>query len=290
MAQLYGDQDSTGTSMVFAHAMGVTTGPCAFLTILPVTPGNSTVVSVIHCVGQYIRPATDGAAATNDSLNNRTFVFMGDCFPPQLPMIKTEPSTGIINYGQPLAMPVPNDGPTDTFYQAQENEELLPRRTATTQQDIRQVIYLSVAWIPAFIDDLPPKVAWERARILQGLMVAEDQAAFQPLVNWTKTACLKKAAAAQSGSQVAVPWREVRWLGYKPTGQLLSWHLLRLRSTTGFRRKPVRWVFRRSPRPSNPTRHGHGNGRHGTRDGSPSASPARVGRRIVDAPLTDGDP
>ena len=210
MAQLYGDQEPTGTSMVFAHAMGVTTGPCAFLTILPATPGNSTVVSVIHCVRQYICPATDGAAATNDPLNNRTFIFMGDCFPPQLPMIKMEPSTGIIDYGQPLALPVPNDGPMGTFYQAHGNEELLPRRTPTTQQDIRQVIYLPVAWIPAFIDDLPPKVAWERARILQGLMAAGGQAAFQPLVNWTKAACLKKAAAAQSGSQVAIPWREVR--------------------------------------------------------------------------------
>jgi hypothetical protein len=210
MAQLYRDQEPTGTSMVFAHAMGVTTGPCVFLTILRATPGNSTVVSVIHCVRQYIRPATDGAAATNDPLNNRTFVFMGDCFPPQLPMIKMEPSTGIIDYGQPLAMPVPNDGSMGTFYQAHENEELLPQRTPTTQQDIRQVIYLPVAWIPAFIDDLPPKVAWERARILQGLMAAGDQAAFQPLVNWTKAACLKKVAAAQSGSQVAIPWREVR--------------------------------------------------------------------------------
>jgi hypothetical protein len=64
MAQLYGDQEPTGTSMVFAHAMGVTTGPCAFLTILPVTPGNSPVVSLIHCVHQYIRPVTDGAATT----------------------------------------------------------------------------------------------------------------------------------------------------------------------------------------------------------------------------------
>jgi hypothetical protein len=210
MAQLYGNQEPTGTSMVFAHAMGVTTGPCAFLTILPVTPGNQPVVSVIHCVRQYIRSAADGTAATNDPLNNRTFVFMGDCFPPQLPAIKMEPSTGIIDYGQPMVMPVPNDGPLAIFYQGHGDEELVPRRTATTQQDIRQVIYLPVAWIPAFIDDLPPKIAWDRALALQALMAAGDRAAFQPLVDWTKAACLKKTAAAQSGSQLAIPWREVR--------------------------------------------------------------------------------
>jgi hypothetical protein len=210
MAQLYGNQEPTGTSMVFAHAMGVTTGPCAFLTVLPVTPGNNPVVSVIHCVRQYIRPARDGAAATNDPLNNRTFAFMGDCFPPQLPTVKMEPSTGIIDYGQPTAMPVPNDGPLGTFYQGHADEELAPRRTATTQQTIRQVIYLPVAWLPSFMDDPLPKVAWERASTLQNLMEAGDQAAFQPLVDWTKAACLKRGTAAQSDSQLAVPWREVR--------------------------------------------------------------------------------
>jgi hypothetical protein len=83
MTQLYGDQEPTSTSIVFAHAMGVTTGPCAFLTGLPVTPGNLPVVSVVHCVRQYIRSATDGTSAIKDPLNNRTFVFLGDCFPPQ---------------------------------------------------------------------------------------------------------------------------------------------------------------------------------------------------------------
>jgi hypothetical protein len=163
MTQLYGDQEPTGTSMVFAHAMGVTTGPCAFLTVLPATPGNLPVVSVIHCVRQYIRPAADGTAATNNPLNNRTFAFMGDCFPPQLPTIMMDPSTGIIDYGQPTAMPVPNDVSLGTYYQGHGDKELAPQRTTTTQQAIRQVIYLPAAWLPSFIEDLPLKTAWERA-------------------------------------------------------------------------------------------------------------------------------
>ncbi len=123
--QLYGNQESTGTC-IFSHAMGSTTGPCAFLTVLPVTPGNLPVVSVIHCVRQYIRPAADGAAATNDPLNNRAFVFMGDYFPLQLPTIKMEPSTGIIDYGRPTSVPVPNDGSLETYYQGHGDEELAP--------------------------------------------------------------------------------------------------------------------------------------------------------------------
>jgi hypothetical protein len=43
MTQLYGTEEPTGTSMFIAHAMGVGTGPCAFLTILPTTPGNNSV-------------------------------------------------------------------------------------------------------------------------------------------------------------------------------------------------------------------------------------------------------
>jgi hypothetical protein len=109
MAQLYRYQEPTGTSMVTAHAMaGVTTFPCAFLTILPVTLGNQPVVLVrIHCVRQYIHPATDGVAATNDLLNNRTFLFMGDCFLPQLPTIlEMEP---IDDGGPVLVHGRPND-------------------------------------------------------------------------------------------------------------------------------------------------------------------------------------
>jgi hypothetical protein len=81
----------------------------------------------------------DGVAATNDPLNNHMFIFMRDCFPPQLPTIKMEPSTGIVYYGQPITMPVSNDGHMDTFYQGYKDEELVLRRTATTQQGIRQV-------------------------------------------------------------------------------------------------------------------------------------------------------
>jgi hypothetical protein len=108
--QLYGNQESTGTC-IFSHAMGSTTGPCAFLKVLPVSPGNLPVVPVNHCVRHYIRSATDGAADTNNPLNNSTFIFMGDCFPLQLPTINMKPSAGIIDYGQPTAMPVPNDDP-----------------------------------------------------------------------------------------------------------------------------------------------------------------------------------
>jgi hypothetical protein len=40
MATLYGTEEPQGTTQVMAHAIGVQSGPCSFLTILPTTPAN----------------------------------------------------------------------------------------------------------------------------------------------------------------------------------------------------------------------------------------------------------
>jgi hypothetical protein len=82
-----------------------------------------------------IRLATYGTAATNDPLNNRTpFALIRDFYPPQLPPFKLELSTAIVDHGQPTAMPVYNNASMEVFYQWHGNEELTPRRTASTQQ------------------------------------------------------------------------------------------------------------------------------------------------------------
>jgi hypothetical protein len=41
-------------------------------------------------------------------------------------------------------------------------------------------------------------------------MAVEDQAPFQPLVDWTKAACIRRGMATQGDSQLSVPWRDVR--------------------------------------------------------------------------------
>jgi hypothetical protein len=96
MATLYGTEELQGTTQAMAHAIGVQSGPCSFLTILPTTPGNDPIVEVITGLRQYVRPATEGPAATNDPLNNRTFALMGDLFQPQLPTIKLKLANGFV--------------------------------------------------------------------------------------------------------------------------------------------------------------------------------------------------
>ena len=47
MATLYGTQEPQGTTQVMAHAIGVQSGPCSFLTILPTTPGNDPMTDAV---------------------------------------------------------------------------------------------------------------------------------------------------------------------------------------------------------------------------------------------------
>jgi hypothetical protein len=62
-----------------------------------------------------------------------------------------EPSTGLVEYGQPTVMPVPDDAPLEAFYQTHGDKELAPRRTTSTQQEVRQVISLPMAWVPSLL-------------------------------------------------------------------------------------------------------------------------------------------
>jgi hypothetical protein len=116
IATLYGTEEPQGTTQVMAHAIGVQSGPCSFLTILPTTPGNDPIVEVITGLRQYVRPATDGPAAMNDPLNNRTFAFLGDSFQPQLPTIQLEPANGFVASGQPGNVAVTTDDELDAYF------------------------------------------------------------------------------------------------------------------------------------------------------------------------------
>jgi hypothetical protein len=213
IASLYGTQEPQGTTQVMAHAIGVQSGPCSFLTILPTTPGNDPIVEVITGLRQYVRPATDGLAAVNDPLNNRTFALFGDSFQPQLPVIRLEPSNGFVAAGQPSNMAVPTDASLTAYFQQHPDHILAPRRTGVTvNEEVRRVLYLPTAWTPAFIGGLSPREAWTRALELQALMEAPHRALFDPIVTWTRAACAKigGASAEANQSQLCTPWRQVR--------------------------------------------------------------------------------
>jgi hypothetical protein len=213
MATLYGTEEPQGTTQVVAHAIGVQSGQCSFLTILPTTPGNEPIVEVITGLRQYVRPTTDGPAATNDPLKNRTFALMGDSFQPQSPTIQLEPANGFVASGQPGNVAVTTDDALDTYFTQHPDHLLAPRHTGVSvTMEVRRVLYLPTAWTSAFIGGVPPREAWARAQELQALMEPQHQALFEPIVTWTRASCSKLggASADANQSQLFTPWRQVR--------------------------------------------------------------------------------
>jgi hypothetical protein len=213
MATLYGTEEPQGTTQVMAHAIGVQSGLCIFLTILPTTPGNDPIAELITGLRQYVRPATDGPAATNDRVNNRTFALMGDSFQPQLPTIQLELANGFVALGQPGNVAVLADDALNTYFTQHPDHLLAPRRTGVSvNMEVRRVLCLPTAWTPAFIGGVLPRGAWARARELQELIEPQHQALFELIVTWTRAAWTKLggASADANQSQLFIPLCQVQ--------------------------------------------------------------------------------
>jgi hypothetical protein len=166
MTTLYRTQVPQGTTQVMLYTIGVQSAPCSSLLtgILPTTPGNNPIVKVITGLRQYVHPAMDGPAATDDPLNNRTFTLLGDSFQPQLPTIQLEPANGFVASGQLRNVAVPIDDSLNTYFTQRPDPFLTPRRTEVlVNVEVRRVLYLPTAWTPAFIDGVVPREAWTRA-------------------------------------------------------------------------------------------------------------------------------
>jgi hypothetical protein len=68
--------DPAGTGLL-THALGVLTGPCAFLAVPPPAFPGQTMIEVVHCICQYIIPVSLPNSAT-DHLQGQMILFMGE--------------------------------------------------------------------------------------------------------------------------------------------------------------------------------------------------------------------
>jgi hypothetical protein len=144
--------------MLVANALGVETGPCAFLSVTPSMFRTSPMIEVIHCTRQYmLPPSTPNAAA--DPLQHRTLLINGDMAHGQLPQILLEPTNGLPAHFQETSSGVPTDAAIQAFYQTHPASELMPSRTATTNKNVCYFTYIPQAWVPAFIGGNSPKTA-----------------------------------------------------------------------------------------------------------------------------------
>jgi hypothetical protein len=153
-----------GTQLL-THGLGIGTGPCAFLAVVPSTFSGFVQVEVIHSIQQYKIPASQPNSAT-DPLQGRMVVFMGKINLGQLPMMMLEPALGLPNFFLSQMTTVPNKAMTKAFYAAHDHQELVPSQTVATNLDNHQMLYMALIpmpFVPAFIKGLSPQAALVRA-------------------------------------------------------------------------------------------------------------------------------
>jgi hypothetical protein len=167
--------DPTGSGLL-AHALGVQTGPCAFLAVIPAMAAGQTKIEVIHCTCQYIIPATQPNSVT-DPFQGRMIMFLGEITNNQLPIIFMEPPTGLHAYFASQQTPVPELVPLEAFYATHGSQDLLPSRTVAAHLadcPVRNLTFIPLPFIPAFIDGLLPWEAFIQAtEIIQFLPMAD---------------------------------------------------------------------------------------------------------------------
>jgi hypothetical protein len=150
-------------------------------------------MEITHAIRQYNIPASQPNAIT-DPLQGRMLLFIGEMAHGQLPIIACEPVTGLPNYFLMQATGVPNDDIIDSFYQTHPTDELVPAQSTganSSQQQTRSLTFIPLPWIPACIEDLPPKEALDRAREIIGIMLAASRNQFDFVLHYLKAACQK---------------------------------------------------------------------------------------------------
>ncbi len=193
------ESHSLGNSdAIFHHALGVESGACGFLTLLPVVEGRPQYVSVVHALRQYRkRPGVHA--------------FVGDTQPPRLPTIKLEPKNGLEPYLQPSYKTYCDSARVNTFYNSHPNDALLPNEGQQIKRRFGSLIYIPSVWVPAFTEPLLPNQARKRVMELCHIMPDSLQYLFHDIMEWITAACTEQGGKGpNSGSSVlTIPWRNV---------------------------------------------------------------------------------
>jgi hypothetical protein len=178
---------------LLTHALGVGTGPCAFLAVVPSTFSGFVQVEVIHCIRQYRIPASQPNSAT-DPLQGRMGVFMGEIHLGQLPMMMLEPALGLpSNFILSQMTRVPNEAITEAFNASvHDHQELVPSRTVAANVDNHQMSYMAfipMPFVPAFNEGLSPQAALVRAWEIIQLLPAVDRGKFTYITTFLQVTC-----------------------------------------------------------------------------------------------------
>jgi hypothetical protein len=193
--------------MLVGHALGVEQGPCAFITLGPSLFSNNPIIEVIHCIRQYMPPASTPNAAA-DPLQHRSLVFAGEMAHGQLPKVWLEPTTGLPAHFQEAVIAVPTYQALDVFYQNHAVEQLAPNRMVTTNKNVRYMTYIPQVWVPALIGGKSPKEALDCVRELIHMMPVAEHGKVEYINDYRKAACqqLGGNSAQRDASKMVVPF------------------------------------------------------------------------------------
>jgi hypothetical protein len=190
---------SLGKSTLLNVALNTETGPCGFITLLPVLSDEPQKVAVVHALQQCHRWP-------------EVYAFIGNTQPPRLPTIKMEPPNGMEIYLKQTHKTYRDKHQVETFYRSNPEDTLLPNEGKRIKRRMGSLIYIPTVWVPAFTEPLLPNQARKRVIELCHMMPESSQYLFDEIREWMTTAACTEVGddGPDSGSSIlTIPWRNV---------------------------------------------------------------------------------
>jgi hypothetical protein len=168
------------------------TAPCvdptlAYLTVIPVNfICDASLVRVLHIICDL---------PTSTPARTVTCGIIGDSKPPLLPIMKLAPWNGLEQYFDPSEAAWPTTERMKKFYKIHGPIELMARDKREEKGDhwieIPKLVFVPSTWTAAFLEPVPPKVAYERALWMQKLLPRDyiHSKQIAKIVHWLRCAC-----------------------------------------------------------------------------------------------------
>jgi hypothetical protein len=190
---------SIGKSTLLNVALNTETGPCGFLTLLPVLSDEPQKVADVHALRQCHRCP-------------EVYAFIGNTQPPRLATIKMEPPNGMELYLKQTHKTYRDKHQVDTFYRSNPERIRYFRMKAKESREGWEVFfYIPTVWVPAFTEPLLPNQARKRVIELCHMMPESSRYLFDEIREWMTAACTEQGGdGPDSGSSIlTIPWRNV---------------------------------------------------------------------------------
>jgi hypothetical protein len=187
----------------FGNSASCTSPSLAYLTVIPANQvgGQLSLVQVLHifCDVPPLMPP-----------HTVTCGIMGNSKPPVLPLIKQAPMNGLEPYFDKFRVVWPWRKGIKSFYKTHCAAKLLEQDNADVDVANPKLIFVPTTWIGAFLEPIPPSVAYERALCLKKLLRGDSihLKQIQSIVHWAKVACVRDRGRGNPNGQMMIPWRE----------------------------------------------------------------------------------